>query len=231
MPPQSFALSNRVRRNGNHRPVGVRRADVAAANVIILKRRAGRAVPFPRGWPKAEPEFDWAEPAKKHARASQYPRGSGRNRGQPLAPSACHRSLPDTSAFFNDLHRLVIARKNTISTMYFFRPRGRRPLPLRLPEGTLGDTRSQVAPNDSNTKCGHRRRHPRRFRQPRLEPTASPSAARTCKLFRPASVRLLFRHAVHFGLRPKSLRTRPLQTMSKGRGQPRNLHSGIIRRR
>jgi hypothetical protein len=58
-------------------------------------------------------EFDWDEP---HMRARlKVPAGTQQGNRVRIGIAI---EAPDTSAFFNDLHRLVIGRKNTISTMY-----------------------------------------------------------------------------------------------------------------
>ena len=55
---------------------------------------------------------------------------------------------PDTSAFFNDLHRLVIGRKNQVSTMYSSAEVAARSR-LRLPEGYTA-TAATKSPNEIN---------------------------------------------------------------------------------
>jgi hypothetical protein len=107
---------------------------------------------------------------------------------------------PDTSAFFNDLHRLVIGRGNTVSTMYSSAEVAARSR-LRLPEGytAIATTRS---PNEIDYEIAvpgdaiHGD-----YANLALEADGVALGRARVQLFRPASVRLLSSVQLHFGAR------------------------------
>ncbi len=86
-------------------------------------------------------EFDWDE---THLRARlKIPAGTQQGHRVRIGIAI---EAPDTSAFFNDLHRLVIGRKNTVSTMYSSAEVAARSR-LRLPEGYTA-TPTTKSPNE-----------------------------------------------------------------------------------
>ncbi len=138
-------------------------------------------------------EFDWDE-AHMRARlkipASRQP-GSRVRIGIAI-------EAPDTSAFFNDLHRLVIGRKNTVSTMYSSADVATRAR-LRLPEG-FAATPTTKSPNeiDYEVSVPAESLHGD-FADFALEADGIPLGRARAQLFRPASIRLLSGMQFHFG--------------------------------
>jgi hypothetical protein len=107
---------------------------------------------------------------------------------------------PDTSAFFNDLHRLVIGRGNTVSTTYSSAEVAARSR-LRLPEGYTA-TPTTRSPNEIDYEIAvpadaiHGD-----FASLALEADGVALGRARVQLFRPASVRLLPGMQLHFGPR------------------------------
>jgi hypothetical protein len=140
-------------------------------------------------------EFDWDEP---HMRARlKIPAGTGQGHrvriGIAIEP-------PDTSAFFNDLHRLVIGRGNTVSTVYSSAEVAARSR-LRLPEGYTA-TPTTRSPNEIDYEIAvpadaiHGD-----FASLALEADGVALGRARVQLFRAASVRLLSGMQLHFGPR------------------------------
>ncbi len=140
-------------------------------------------------------DFDWDE---AHMRARlKIP--MGRQPGNRVRVGIAIEA-PDTSAFFNDLHRLVIGRKNTVSTMYSSADVAGRSR-LRLPEGFTA-TSTVKSPNEIDFEVSvpgdavHGD-----FAEFALEADGVPLGRARAQLFRPTSVRLLSGLQLHFGLR------------------------------
>jgi hypothetical protein len=140
-------------------------------------------------------EFDWDEP---HMRARlKIPAGTQPGHRVRIGIAI---EAPDTSAFFNDLHRLVIGRGNTVSTTYSSAEVAARSR-LRLPEGykAAPTTRS---PNEIDYEIAvpadaiHGD-----FANLSLEADGVALGRAHVQLFRPASVRLLSGMQLHFGPR------------------------------
>jgi hypothetical protein len=105
---------------------------------------------------------------------------------------------PDTSAFFNELHRLVIGRKNTVSTMYSSAEVATRSR-LRLPEGYTA-TPVNKSPNEIDYELAvpadavHGD-----YSNFALEADGVALGRARVQLFRPASIRLLSGLQFHIG--------------------------------
>jgi hypothetical protein len=105
---------------------------------------------------------------------------------------------PETSAFFNELHRLVIGRKNTVSTIYSSAEVAARSR-LRLPEGYTA-TPVNKSPNEIDYQIAvpadalHGD-----FASLALEADGVPLGRARVQLFRPASIRLLSGLQFHIG--------------------------------
>ena len=117
-------------------------------------------------------DFDWDE---AHMRARlKIP--VGRQPGNRVRVGIAIEA-PDTSAFFNDLHRLVIGRKNTVSTMYSSAEVAGRSR-LRLPEGFTA-TSTVKSPNEIDYEISVAgRRPPRGFRRVRAGGRRRPAGPR-----------------------------------------------------
>ena len=138
-------------------------------------------------------EFDWDEThmrARLRIPASQQP-GSRVRIGIAI-------EAPDTSAFFNDLHRLVLGRKNTVSTTYSSAEVAARSR-LRLPEGFTA-TPTVKSPNeiDYEVSAPADALHGD-FAELALEADGVPLGRARTQLFRPVSIRLLSSLQFHFG--------------------------------
>jgi hypothetical protein len=138
-------------------------------------------------------DFDWDEPhlrARLTIPASQQP---GNRVRIGIAIEA-----PDTSAFFNELHRLVIGRKNTVSTIYSSAEVASRSR-LRLPEG-YASTPVNKSPNEIEYEVAvpgdalHGD-----FASFALEADGMALGRARVQLFRPASIRLLSGMQFHIG--------------------------------
>jgi hypothetical protein len=105
---------------------------------------------------------------------------------------------PDTSAFFNEARRLVIGRKNTVSTMYSSAEVAARSR-LRLPEGYTASPVTK-SPNEIDYEIAvpgdalHGDYAPLA-----IEADGVPLGRARLQLFRPASVRLMQGIQFHFG--------------------------------
>ena len=105
---------------------------------------------------------------------------------------------PDTSAFFNDAHRLVIGQKNMVSTMYSSAEVAARSR-LRLPEGfTAVPTTKSPNEIDYEIAVPADALHGD-FANLALEADGVPLGRAHVQLFRPASIRLLSGMQIHFG--------------------------------
>jgi hypothetical protein len=105
---------------------------------------------------------------------------------------------PDTSAFFNELHRLVIGRKNAVSTIYSSADLAARSR-LRLPEGYTA-TSANKSPNeiDFELSVPPEALHGD-YANLAIEADGVPLGRARVQLFRPASVRLLTGLQFHIG--------------------------------
>ena len=138
-------------------------------------------------------DFDWDDP---HMRARlKIP--AGKQPGNRVRIGIAIEA-PDTSAFFNELHRLVIGRKNTASTMYSSAEVAARSR-LRLPEGYTA-TPTVKSPNEIDYEIAvpadaiHGD-----FASLTLEADGVALGRSRVQLFRPASIRLLSGMQFHFG--------------------------------
>jgi hypothetical protein len=137
---------------------------------------------------------------------------------------------PDTSAFFNDLHRLVIGRGNTVSTTYSSAEVAARSR-LRLPEGYTA-TPTTRSPNEIDYEIAvpadaiHGD-----FASLALEADGVALGRARVQLFRPASVRLLPGMQLHFGSRTSLTPDPPIAAIDSMGGNLeisiRNNSSGI----
>ena len=130
-------------------------------------------------------DFDWDEP---HMRARlKIPAGTQQGSRVRIGIAI---EAPDTSAFFNDLHRLVTGRKNLVSTMYSSAEVAARSR-LRLPEGYTA-TPANKSPNEIDYEItvpadaihGD-------YASLALEADGVALGRARIQLFRPASIRLL----------------------------------------
>ncbi|MCX6628837.1 MAG: beta-galactosidase [Candidatus Solibacter sp.] len=138
-------------------------------------------------------DFDWDEP---HMRARlQIPAGTQQGHRVRIGIAI---EAPDTSAFFNDLHRLVIGRKNAVSTMYSSAEVAARSR-LRMPEGYTA-TSATKSPNEIDYEISvpadaiHGD-----FANLALEADGVALGRARIQLFRPASIRLLSGMQFHIG--------------------------------
>ena len=138
-------------------------------------------------------EFDWDEP---HLRARLTIPASKQPDLRVRIGIAIE--APDTSAFFNELHRLVIGRKNTISTIYSSADVATRSR-LRLPEGYTA-TPVTKSPNeiDYEVSVPADALHGD-YASLALEADGVALGRARVQLFRPASVRLLSGMQFHIG--------------------------------
>jgi hypothetical protein len=138
-------------------------------------------------------DFDWDEP---HMRARlKIPAGTQQGNRVRIGIAI---EAPDTSAFFNDLHRLVIGRKNTVSTVYSSADVAARSR-LRLPEGYTA-TATTRSPNEIDYEIAvpgdaiHGD-----FANLALEADGVALGRAHIQLFRPATIRLMSGMQFHFG--------------------------------
>jgi Glycosyl hydrolases family 35 len=138
-------------------------------------------------------DFDWDE---AHMRARlKIPAGTQQGNRVRIGIAI---EAPETSAFFNDLHRLVIGRKNTVSTMYSSAEVAARSR-LRLPEGYTA-TPTVKSPNEIDYEIAipaeaiHGD-----YASLALEADGVALGRARVQLFRPASIRLLSGMQFHFG--------------------------------
>jgi hypothetical protein len=138
-------------------------------------------------------DFDWDEP---HMRARlKIPAGTQPGNRVRIGIAI---EAPDTSAFFNDLHRLVIGGKNTVSTVYSSAEVAARSR-LRLPEGYTA-TPAAKSPNEIDyeiTVPGDAIHGD--FASLALEADGVSLGRARVQLFRPVSIRLLSGMQFHFG--------------------------------
>ncbi len=138
-------------------------------------------------------DFDWDEP-RMRARL-KIPAGTQQGHRVRIGIAI---EAPDTSAFFNDLHRLVIGRKNTVSTIYSSAEVAARSR-LRLPEGYTA-TPATKSPNEIDYEIAipadaiHGD-----YANFALEADGVALGRARIQLFRPASIRLLSGMQLHFG--------------------------------
>jgi Glycosyl hydrolases family 35 len=138
-------------------------------------------------------DFDWDE---AHMRARlKVPAGTQQGNRVRIGIAI---EAPETSAFFNDLHRLTIGRKNTVSTMYSSAEVAARSR-LRLPEGYTA-TPTVKSPNEIDYEIAipadaiHGD-----YASLALEADGVALGRARVQLFRPASLRLLSGMQFHFG--------------------------------
>jgi hypothetical protein len=123
---------------------------------------------------------------------------------------------PETSAFFNDAHRLTIGQKNAVSTEYSSPDVATRSR-LRVPEGFTA-TASNKSPNEIDYSIGvpadalHGD-----FVPLTLEADGVPLGRAHVQLFRPASIRLTQALSLHFGAQAR-LATDPPTAPAETRG-------------
>ena len=162
----------------------------APAEVIVQLARRPVGPYLAAGKPT---DFEWDE-ARMRARL-KIP--AGRQPGSHVRIGIAIEA-PETSAFFNDLHRLVIGRKNTVSTMYSSAEVASRSR-LRLPEGFTA-TAITKSPNeiDYEVSVPGEALHGD-FVDFALEADGVPLGRARAQLFRPVSIRLLSGLQFHFG--------------------------------
>ena len=138
-------------------------------------------------------DFDWDEP---HMRARlKIPAGTQQGSRVRIGIAI---EAPDTSAFFNDLHRMVIGRKNTVSTVYSSAEVAARSR-LRLPEGYTAASTTR-SPNEIDYEIAvpgdaiHGD-----FANLALEADGVALGRAHIQLFRPATIRLMSGMQFHFG--------------------------------
>ena len=138
-------------------------------------------------------DFDWDEP---HMRARlKIPAGTQQGSRVRIGIAI---EAPDTSAFFNDLHRLVIGRKNTVSTVYSSAEVAARSR-LRLPEGyTAAPTTRSPNEIDYEIAVPGDAIHGD-FANLALEADGVALGRAHIQLFRPATIRLMSGMQFHFG--------------------------------
>jgi hypothetical protein len=105
---------------------------------------------------------------------------------------------PETSAFFNELHRLVIGRKNTVSTVYSSADVAARSR-LRLPDGYTAKA-VEKSPNEIDYEIQVPAEAPHGdYAALALEADGVALGRARAQLFRPVSIRLLSGLQFHFG--------------------------------
>jgi hypothetical protein len=138
-------------------------------------------------------DFEWDEPHMRARLKIPASRAPGNRVRIGIAIEA-----PDTSAFFNDLHRMVVGRANAVSTTYSSADVAARSR-LRLPEGFTA-TPTNKSPNEIEYQVSvpadalHGD-----FADLALEADGVPLGRARAQLFRPASIRLLSGLQFHFG--------------------------------
>ena len=138
-------------------------------------------------------EFDWDEKTLRAHLPIPASKGAGNHVRVGLAIEE-----PETSAFFNDVHRLMIGQKNLISTEYSSVDVAMRSR-LRVPEG-FTFTAANKSPNEIDytvavpTDALHGD-----FAPLALEADGVPLGRARLQLFRPASIRLAQAFGLHFG--------------------------------
>lgn len=138
-------------------------------------------------------EFDWDEHNLRARLAIPASRQPGNRVRIGIAIEA-----PESSAFFNELRRLVVGRKNTVSTIYSSAELAARSR-LRLPEGYTA-TATNKSPNEIDYEVAvpadalHGD-----FVSLALEADGVPLGRSRVQLFRPASIRLVQAIQLHFG--------------------------------
>jgi hypothetical protein len=170
-------------------------------------------------------EFDWDEP---HMRARlKIPAGTGQDHRVRIGIAI---EAPDTSAFFNDLHRLVIGRGNAVSTTYSSPDVAARSR-LRLPEGyTAAPTTRSPNEIDYEITVPAGAIHGD-FASLAIEADGVSLGRAHTQLFRPASIRLLSGMQLQFGPRTALTPEPPLAAIDPKGGNLeisiRNNSSGI----
>lgn len=138
-------------------------------------------------------EFDWDEHSLRARLAIPASKQPGNRVRIGIAIEA-----PESSAFFNELRRLVVGRKNTVSTIYSSAELAARSR-LRVPEGYTA-TAANKSPNEIDYEVAvpadalHGD-----FASLALEADGVPLGRSRVQLFRPASIRLVQAIPLHFG--------------------------------
>jgi hypothetical protein len=138
-------------------------------------------------------EFDWDDKALRARLAIPASSAAGNRVRIGIAIEA-----PDTSAFFNDARRLIIGRKNVVSTSYSSVEVAARSR-LRLPEGYTG-VPTVKSPDEIDYEIGvpadavHGD-----WANLALEADGMPLGRARLQLFRPATIRLMEALHLHFG--------------------------------
>jgi hypothetical protein len=164
-------------------------APQAGAVVLQLARRP--IGPFLAGGKPTE--FDW-DAATQRARLP-IPAGTAADRRVRIGIAI---AAPETSAFFDEAHRLVIGQNNLLSTTYSSPDLAERSR-LRLPEG-FSATPNRKSPNEIEYQVGvpadalHGD-----WANLALEADGVPLGRARVQLFRPASIRLFEAIQLHFG--------------------------------
>ena len=158
---------------------------------VILQLARRPVGPYLAGGKPAE--FDWDEHSLRARLAIPASKQPGNRVRIGIAIEA-----PESSAFFNELRRLVVGRKNTVSTIYSSAELAARSR-LRLPEGYTA-TAANKSPNEIDYEVAvpadalHGD-----FASLALEADGVPLGRSRVQLFRPASIRLVQGIPLHFG--------------------------------
>jgi len=138
-------------------------------------------------------KFDWDEKTLRARLTIPASKDAGNRVRVGLAMEA-----PETSAFFNDAHRLMIGQKNLISTVYSSAQVASRSR-LRLPEGFTA-VASNKSPNEIDYTVEVPADAPHGDWAPlALEADGVPLGRARVQLFRPASIRMTQALSLHFG--------------------------------
>jgi len=138
-------------------------------------------------------EFDWDDKTLRVRLGIPQGKGSAHRVRVGLAIEE-----PETSAFFNEAHRLIIGQKNLVSTSYSSADLAKRSR-LRLPEGfTASPIQKSPVEIDYQLAVPADQLHGA-FVQLGIEADGALMGRATVQLFRPVSVHLVGAAALHFG--------------------------------